>query len=122
MKRPEVRDHYQAVQIEFVESIESDKPLNLARAYETGIDLMKNSKSDAVKARMVEFFLAEKKMPPQITINNTLQSKGYEYVRPGQRIVDVLDAEEVARDRNQRSSKLNSETAERAKSIEVTSR
>jgi hypothetical protein len=63
MKRPEVRDHYQEVQIEFVESIESDKPLNLARAYETGFDLMRNSKSDAVKARMVEFFLAEKNCP-----------------------------------------------------------
>jgi hypothetical protein len=63
MKRPEVRDHYQEVQIGFVESIESDKPINLARAYETGIDLMKNSKSDAVKARMVEFFLAEKNCP-----------------------------------------------------------
>lgn len=94
MKRPEVQEYYQDVQIKFVESIESDKPINLVRAYQAGIDLLMNSKSDAVRARMVEFFLAEKKASA-VVINNNVSPKGYEYARPGQRVVDIVVADDV---------------------------
>lgn len=95
MKRPEVLNYYQEKQIEFVASMDSDKAVNQVRAYIVGIELMENSKSDTVKARMVEFFLAGNRKPPQVTINNVVNSGGYEYARPDQRVVDILDAQEV---------------------------
>jgi hypothetical protein len=79
-----------------------------ARAYETGIDLMKNSKAMPPKPEWL--VPLQPKHRPQITINKHGTPEGYEYVRPGQRIIDVVDAVE-APDRNQRSFKLNSERA-----------
>jgi hypothetical protein len=59
MKRPAVRDYLQTVQMEFVASVEGEKAIYKARALKVIMDLMLNSKSEAVRARMVEFFASD---------------------------------------------------------------
>lgn len=89
MKRPEVRDYLQTVQMEFVASVEGDKAIYKARAYEVGMDLMLNSKSEAVRARMVEFFAGDGKVSPVSVHIDARQTRGYEYVIPGQQVVEI---------------------------------
>lgn len=89
MKRPAVRDYLQTVQLEFIASVESDKATFKARAYEVGMDLMLNSKSEAVRARMVEFFASDGKVSPVSVHIDARQTHGYEYARPGQEIVQI---------------------------------
>lgn len=83
MKRAPVRDYFQKVQLEFVASIESNRAIYKARALEVGMELMLNSKSEAVRARMVEFFASDRKVSPVSVHIDARQTGGYEYVRPG---------------------------------------
>ena len=99
MKRPAVRDYLQTVQLEFVASVESDKAMHKARAMEVGMDLMLNSKSEAVRARMVEFFASDGKVSPVSVHIDARQNHGYEYVRPGQKLVEIVDIEEGTHDK-----------------------
>lgn len=90
MKRPAVRDYLQTVQMEFVASVEGEKAIYKARAFEVGMDLMLNSKSEAVRARMVEFFASDGKVSPVSTNIDARQTRGYEYASPRQQIVEIL--------------------------------
>ena len=89
MKRSAVRDYQQTVQLEFVASIESNKAIYKARALEVGMDLMVNSKSEAVRARMVEFFASDRKVSPVSVHIDARQPRGYEYAHPDQEIVTI---------------------------------
>ncbi len=90
MKRPAVRDYLQTVQLEFVASVEGDKAIYKARALEVGMDLMLNSKSEAVRARLVEFFASDGKVSPVSVHIDARHTGGYEYARPGQQVVEIL--------------------------------
>ena len=90
MKRPAVRDYLQTIQLEFVASVEANKATYKARALEVGMDLMLNSKSEAVRARMVEFFAGDGKVSPVSVHIDARHTGGYEYVRPGQQVVEVV--------------------------------
>lgn len=90
MKRPPVRDYFQTVQLEFVASIESNRAIYKARALEVGMELMLNSKSEAVRARMVEFFASDGKVSPVSVHIDARQTGGYEYTRPGQQVVEIV--------------------------------
>lgn len=92
MKRPAVRDYLQMVQLEFVAGVESNKAMNKARALEIGMDLMLNSKSETVRARMVEFFASDGKVSPVSVHIDARQTGGYDYVRPGQEVVTIRPA------------------------------
>ena len=93
MKRPTVRDYLQTVQMEFVASVEGQKAIYKARAREVGMDLMINSKSETVRARMVEFFASDGKVSP-VSINiDARQNRGYEYAHPGQQVVEIRPVE-----------------------------
>lgn len=96
MKRPEVRDYLQSVQMEFVASVEGEKAIYKARAFEVGMELMLNSKSEAVRARMVEFFASDGKVPAVSVHIDARQNHGYEYVRPGQQVVEVRSIDNEA--------------------------
>ena len=93
MKRPVVREYLQSVQMEFVASVESEKAIYKARAFEVGMDLMLNSKSEAVRARMVEFFAGDGKVSPVSVHIDARQNHGYEYARPGQQVVTIVSDE-----------------------------
>ena len=77
--------------LEFIASVESDKAMFKARAMEVGMDLMLNSKSEAVRARMVEFFASDGKVSPVSVHIDARQTRGYEYAHPGQKVVEIVD-------------------------------
>lgn len=51
-------------------------------AIRVGIDLMHRAQSEAVKARMVEFFAGEPRGPSVAVQVNVPQAQGYSYTRP----------------------------------------
>ncbi len=105
VKRPEVRDYVQKVQLEFIASVEGEKSIYKARAYEVGMDLMLNSKSETVRARMVEFFAGDGKASPVSVHVDARHGAGYEYVRPDQQVVEIQPGKRVAQ------QELGSDTA-----------
>ena len=58
-------------------------------ALESALDLMKNAKSETVRARMVEFLAGEGKVASAVTVNVDARSQGgsYEYPPRGARVV-----------------------------------
>ena len=55
---------------------------------------METSKSDSVRARMVEFLAGETKgnsVNVAVQVNNQAP-QGYEYARPGQQVVEIVPA------------------------------
>lgn len=93
MKRPHVQDHFREVQQKYLAEVEHLKATAKAQAVEVAMDLMRNAKSESVRARMVEFLLADGKAPQVAVHVDARQTGGYEFARPGQKIVDVVDAE-----------------------------
>jgi len=93
MKRATVRDHLEEVQRLFILSADTKKALYRARALEGALDLMLNSKSEAIRARMCEFLASDAKISPVAVHIDARQDRGgYEFVRPGQRIVEISQA------------------------------
>ncbi|MCV2892227.1 helix-turn-helix domain-containing protein [Lentibacter sp. XHP0401] len=90
MKRPAVRDYLQAIQLEFVAGVEGNKAVYKARALEVGMDLMLNSKSETVRARMVEFFASDGKVSPVSVHIDARQTGGYEYAHPDRQVVEII--------------------------------
>lgn len=90
MKRPAVIDFVEAVRRRFVTSVEGNRALYKARALEVALDLMLNAKSESIRARMVEFLAGDGKAPAvAVHIDARQEHGGYEYVRPGQRVVEI---------------------------------
>lgn len=91
MKRPAVRDHLEVVQRRFVTESDAKRSLYRARAFEVALDLMLNAKSEAIRARMAEFLASDGKAA-QVAVHvdaRTVDRGGYEFVRPGQKIVEL---------------------------------
>lgn len=109
MKRPAVRDYFQTVQMEFISNVESEKAIYKARAFEVGMDLMLNSKSETVRARMVEFFAGDGKPPPVSVHIDARQGGAYEYRRPGQQIVEIRGSADEAEPANDLTIETGSE-------------
>jgi predicted DNA-binding protein (UPF0251 family) len=87
LKRPEVRDHLSAVRLDFIEGVEANKAFLKAKALEVALDLMLNSKSETIRARMVEFLAADAKVSPvavHIDARQAAAPQGYVYQRPEQ--------------------------------------
>ena len=83
LKRPEVRDHLKAVRLDFIEGAEAKKAFLKAQAFEVALDLMMNSKSEAIRARMVEFLAGAAKVSPvAVHIDARQAPGGYVYTRP----------------------------------------
>lgn len=55
MKRPAVRAELEAQKLRFVSEVEGRRSIFVAQALEAAADLMRNAKSESVRARMVEF-------------------------------------------------------------------
>jgi hypothetical protein len=92
MKRSAVRDHLEEVQRRFVTESEAKRSLYRAKAFEVALDLMLNAKSEAIRARMAEFLAGDGKAPQvAVHIDARPERGGYEFVRPGQRLVEIAD-------------------------------
>lgn len=94
MKRPAVQNALSEAQERFVKEAEALRATAKAAAIEVAIDLMKNAKSENVRARMAEFLLTEGKgAATQIAVNVDARSVpvagGYEYAPYGREIETV---------------------------------
>lgn len=92
---PEVKALFQEIKAQYVQQVEDMKAPHKARAFEVARDLLDNSTSDAVKARMVEFFAGESRgtsINVGVSVNNQPSAPGYEYVLPGQEVVTLRRA------------------------------
>jgi hypothetical protein len=71
--------------------MDADKLKASARrmAIRVGIQLLHDAKSEQVRARMVEFFAGEGRQSPQINVQINNDRGGYEFVRPGSRLVEI---------------------------------
>ncbi|WP_132462134.1 hypothetical protein [Rhodovulum marinum] len=92
LKRPAVQDYMQEVQRAFVAEVEASRAVYKARALEAALELMQNAKSEAVRARMVEFLAGDGKAPQVAVHVDARQVGGYEYPRPGERVVEIASA------------------------------
>jgi hypothetical protein len=91
-KRPAVQDHIRAVQAAFVAEGDGLRAFARRRAIEVALDLMLTAKSEAIRARMCEFLAADAKVSP-VAVHvdaRTIEAPGYAYVRPGERLADVV--------------------------------
>jgi predicted DNA-binding protein (UPF0251 family) len=83
MKRPVVQDVLSDTRRDFVETADAKKAFLKVKALEVAFDLMMNSKSEAIRARMVEFFAADAKVSPvAVHIDARQAPGGYVYKRP----------------------------------------
>lgn len=85
MQRPLVRDYLETVQSRFVGDVKAKRALYQARALEVALDLMLNSKSEAIRARMVEFLASDAKVSPvavHVDARQVQAAPGYVYRRP----------------------------------------
>jgi hypothetical protein len=93
MQRPPVREMADEIKRRFVADTEAQRAFYKARALEVALDLMLNAKSEAIRARMAEFLAADAKVSPvAVHIDARQAVGGYEFVRPGQKVVDIEGA------------------------------
>lgn len=88
-RKPHVQALIEQTKQAFVEEVASLKAPFKAAALRHARHLMTQADSEAVQAKMVEFLGREEAKPAQINISNQVFSGGYEYVRPGQRVVTI---------------------------------
>ncbi|WP_323771233.1 hypothetical protein [Antarctobacter sp.] len=95
MKRPAVKDHLQKVQGAYVSEVSANQAVYKAQALDVAFDLMMNAKSESVRARMAEFLASDGKTP-QVSVHVDARHgpSGYEYARPGQKIVQIVDSDD----------------------------
>ena len=79
-------------------ALDADKLKTQARAIaiQEGLRLMTQAQSEAVRARMVEFFAGEAKPGSQVNVQVNVDRGGYEFVRPGARMVEIEPAPDSA--------------------------
>ena len=92
LHKPHIADYYERQKVLALQDLKQVRKLGEVAALRVAIDLLHNSKSDSVRARMVEFFGRIEQSGPSVVIQNNINSTGYETVRPGQRVVDIIDA------------------------------
>ena len=93
LKKPHIAKYYEEQQILALQDLKTIRKRGEIAAINTGIELMQNAESEAVRARMVEFFGRGAINPsPSTVVNvqNNVGSTGYEMARPGQRVVDIV--------------------------------
>lgn len=92
MQRPHVRQLLNDVQAQYIQSVKAKRAYYSSRAYDIAADLMENATDPAMRWKGVEFFTRDdaprKGDAPQVSVNI---ASGYEFVRPGQRVVDLID-------------------------------
>lgn len=94
--RPAVQELLRKTQEAYVIEVEASRAVYQARAFEIALELMTNAKSEAVRARMAEFLATGGKGGSSVNVHVDacqMPMAGYEYVRPGQKIVDIVNVE-----------------------------
>ncbi len=98
LKRPAVAaflDHQKAL---FAQEVDALKGQAKRLAIMEGLRLMREAQSEAVRARLVEFFAGEGQRGTSVTVNVGAKGSGYEYIPPGAQVIDITpttDSESV---------------------------
>jgi hypothetical protein len=94
MLRPHVQEHYQNVQMQYIQEVEALKASYKAQAFAVAAHLMHNAKSEAVRMRAVEFFAGGPQQPSVVVqVNNA--APGYVYRRPTDSASGASDAQPI---------------------------
>jgi hypothetical protein len=94
--RQPVQEYLRKTQETYVIEVEASRAVFQARAFEVALELMTTAKSEAVRARMAEFLATGGKAGGSVNVHvdaRQMPIAGYEYVRPGQRVVDIVNGE-----------------------------
>lgn len=98
LKRPDIAQYLESQKALLALNAEQIKARGKSMALLVGLELMHNAKSEAVRARMVEFFAGERPAGPQFNLNiNQNAGQGYVYPRPGQ-VVEIIDGNATSPD------------------------
>ncbi len=89
LAKPHVQEALDELKAQVCLEAEGIKGVARALAIQEGLRLMRESPSHAVRARMVEFFAGEPKSGTQVNVAVNVDRGGYEFVRPGARVVDI---------------------------------
>ena len=98
IKQPHVLAWMQDLKAAFIERTMADRATLRAQALVVAADLLHNSKDERIRARMVEFLAGESKNANNINVQVNVDRGGYEFARPGQRIVEIREANEGTTD------------------------
>ncbi|MBF9057722.1 hypothetical protein HKCCSP123_00865 [Rhodobacterales bacterium HKCCSP123] len=84
MKRDAVKAELEAEKARFLAEVEGRRSVFVAQALEVALDLMRNAKSESVRARMVEFLASygEPQKPASARQSPPQFAPGYNYGRP----------------------------------------
>ena len=99
IKRSETQNLIRQVRRDFIEGADAKKAFLKVKALEVALDLMLNSKSEAIRARMVEFLASDTKVSPvavHIDARQAAQPSGYRYTRSGSQGGSADDGATVA--------------------------
>ena len=92
LQRPAVADLLADTQARFVSEVESKRAFLRAQALEVAAEMLsKPETDDKVKLKLVEMLMGDGKTPA-VAVNidaSTNVGGGYEFVRPGARVVDI---------------------------------
>ncbi len=88
-KRPAVIAAFEQTETAFIATVDRRRAGYKARAFEVAADLMERGTTEAVRMRAVEFFAGEGKPGTQVNVAVNVDRGGYEFVKPGQRVVDI---------------------------------
>lgn len=93
IKRPAIKAELEAEKARFIAEVEGRRSVFVAQALEVALDLMRNAKSESVRARMVEFVVSysEPQKPSPARQSPPTFAPGYHYERRSPKPVDTED-------------------------------
>lgn len=94
LHRPGMQEYLEEQKAQFCLEVDQLKGQVRRVAILEGLSLLKTAKSEAVKARMVEFFAGDPKAGTSVNVTVNAGGQGYEYVSPGQKLVDITPADD----------------------------
>lgn len=89
LKRPDVARYVEEQKTLLIRGTQGLREHGEAIAIRTAIQLMRESKSDSVRMRAVEFFAGERVKQGNIAVQVNVDKGGYDYVRPGVEVVRI---------------------------------
>lgn len=97
LQQPQNQPILESIKSAYISQVEGRRAVLSANALEYAHDLMLNARSESVRARMVEFLAGRYSEKPtqEVHVKGEVHHafRGYEYLTPGQALVDVVAVE-----------------------------
>jgi predicted secreted protein len=95
-KQPHVQKLYEEMKAQYVQDIEALEGVHKARALEVARELLDQTESKQVRARMVEFLRGERGKPAvSVTLNQQFNG-GYEVAPRGAKLVEIVQSDDIS--------------------------